>query len=310
MYFRCQEPYFLSLPTSTEHTVLAKCTIRPEKAGRFEGVTEAGAPTAELLCQNPAPSPAQSPSQPLSPSLTTGETLPRPPHPPSETRGGRWVPLCASPKALKAFKAHKSESGISDSVTLSGSYHSTWKLEVIKKNPFLLHRAGVKITEGRCWGWRSSEHPGKKTQGQLRVVAYALPTPGKSQLREIRSLMPFPAGFAPASAPPQLHAAAEPKMPPRASPWPQALPTSPSPPPPHPQPPMPLTPQSPLEPSWCLQPLSYQHPQLHCKHSFHPAPPPVSPSQQVRSTPLHPGLAKFRPATQVKRIKPDLNRRK
>lgn len=133
MYFRCQEPYFLSLPTSTEHTVLAKCTIRPEKAGRFEGVTEAGAPTAELLCQNPAPSPAQSPSQPLSPSLTTGETLPRPPHSPSETRGGRWVPLCASPKALKAFKAHKSESGISDSVTLSGSYHSTWKLEVIKK---------------------------------------------------------------------------------------------------------------------------------------------------------------------------------
>ena len=70
----------------------------------------------------------------------------------------------------------------------------------------------------------------------------------------------------------------------------------------------PPTPQSPLEPSWHLQPPSHQHPLLHCEHSFHPAPPPVSPSQHVRRTPLHPDVAKVRPATQVKRIKPDLNR--
>lgn len=116
----------------------------------------------------------------------------------------------------------------------------------------------------------------------------------------------------PQPVPLQLPAAAEPRMPPRASPWPQALPTSPSPAPPCPQPPMPLptpqTPKSPLEPSWYLQPPSYQHPLLHCEHSFHPAPPPVSSSQHVRCTPLHPDLAKVRPATQVKRIKPDLNR--
>ena len=147
----------------------------------------------------------------------------------------------------------------------------------------------MKITEGRCWGWRSSEHPGRRLKGNF---GWPMLSPHLESHRSERSGHSRPSLQAsPQPVPLQLHAAAEPKMPPRASPWPQALPTSPSPPPPHPQPPMPLTPQSPLEPSWCLRPLSYQHPHLHCKHSFHPAAPPVSPSQQVRSTPLHPGLA-------------------
>lgn len=213
---------------------------------------------------------------------------------------------------MKAFKTQKSDSGIADSVTLSGSHHSTCKLEVIKKkSPFLLHRAGVKITKGRCAGRRSSDFLGRGLRGNLGPPMLHNPAPsplapGKSQLRQVRELMPFPAGFAPDDAPPVPRSGLTPGMPPRALPWPQALPTSPAPilspkclyrPPP--------TPQSPLEPSSASSP-----PQL-----------PASPFPTANTAPIqHPlrlpfttrekPLGQQRSNLRLKGIKPDLNRRK
>ena len=144
----------------------------------------------------------------------------------------------------------------------------------------------MKITKGRCTGQWSSDFLGRGLRGNLGrpTLPPPIPAPRKSQLRQVRELMPFPACFAPDGAPPVPHSGLTPGMPPRASPWSQALSTSPAPilspkclyrPPP--------TPQSPLEPSWCLQPPSYQPAPSPLRTQLPPSTPSVSPSQHVRS---------------------------